>query len=111
MLGTLEKGKSGTGAKGRALDGLTKINKFQGAEQISCGRFFCLGIDEQKRIFSWGDNSFGQLGGSDKFTQKEPAQIKNLANIPILKVVSPLNLIEYNIIAHLLRSIPDFSIY
>ena len=42
----------------------TKVKFFNGKEvkQISCGAFFSIASSEDKKMYSWGDNNFGQLG-------------------------------------------------
>ncbi len=52
---------------------------------VACGGTFVLGLNSSGAVYAWGDNSFGQLGGSANLgtptPNPTPAQISGLANI------------------------------
>jgi alpha-tubulin suppressor-like RCC1 family protein len=43
---------------------------------ISCGRYHSLALTENGRVYSWGDNRFGQLGFSNIIASNKPKYIK-----------------------------------
>mmetsp|Transcript_8694 Transcript_8694/g.8704 ORF Transcript_8694/g.8704 Transcript_8694/m.8704 type:complete len:417 (+) Transcript_8694:19-1269(+) len=61
--------------------------KVQGLEgkkivKLACGRNFCIVLDNEGKLYSWGNNEYGQLGLSqtDRF-RATPQQIKVLSNV------------------------------
>ncbi|KAL4239292.1 putative E3 ubiquitin-protein ligase herc4 [Mactra antiquata] len=55
--------------------------------QVSCGRYHCLLLTDDGKLYTWGDNKFGQLGlgNTQKFNQ--PQLINSLNGIPVAQVV------------------------
>ena len=49
--------------------------------QVACGRSHTLAFDEEGRVYSFGQNKFGELGqGHDKVVSK-PTMIENLISV------------------------------
>ena len=86
VLGSSLKGKSGTGEIRKSYSSPTKLQSLKNIEQISCGRNFCLALNDSNQVFSWGDNTFGQLGGSEKYKLISPEKIKILKDKKVVKV-------------------------
>lgn len=92
VLGSKDKGKSGLGGRTRGDVIVPEvISDLPPIEQVSCGRHFCIALAENQSVYSWGHNSSGQLGGSEKFIESKPIKIKSLTNKNIVKVSSGEN--------------------
>lgn len=48
---------------------------------IACGTNHVLALSSSKTLYSWGDNTFGQLGHGDTLNRIEPEQIKEIHNV------------------------------
>ncbi|XP_051008249.1 probable E3 ubiquitin-protein ligase HERC6 [Acomys russatus] len=57
--------------------------------QVSCGHYHSLALSEDGQVFSWGNNSQGQLGLGLKFcSQASPQRVKSLEGIPLAQVAA-----------------------
>lgn len=57
--------------------------------QVSCGHYHSLALSEDSQVFSWGNNSQGQLGLGKKFcSQASPQKVKSLEGIPLAQVAA-----------------------
>lgn len=56
--------------------------------QLSCSRNHCLAVSSTRRVFSWGDNSYGQLGHGDLRNRLTPTHIHNLEHVGICEAVA-----------------------
>jgi hypothetical protein len=66
-----------------------KLSKFENYKviSISCGAWHSLALNENKQVFSWGDNDCGQLGiGEESGYQDEPKLIERTNNLCIDKI-------------------------
>ncbi|XP_069599640.1 probable E3 ubiquitin-protein ligase HERC3 isoform X2 [Ranitomeya imitator] len=67
------------------------IKKFnqQKILQVSCGNQHCLAISDDGQLFSWGQNTHGQLGlGQGIAQQSSPQRVKSLEGIPLAQVTA-----------------------
>jgi alpha-tubulin suppressor-like RCC1 family protein len=53
---------------------------------VACGIDFTLALDDAGRIYSWGNNTFGQLGIPSLKSVNSPKQIEYLANEEIVDI-------------------------
>ena len=91
-MGSREKGKTGLGGLTRGdVSTPERIEGIPPVEQVSCGRHFCLALTENNSLYSWGINSQGQLGGSEKYLESKPFKLKTLKNKQIVKISSGEN--------------------
>jgi alpha-tubulin suppressor-like RCC1 family protein len=58
-----------------------KITSFSNARAIAAGTYHTLVLLENGDVYSFGDNSYGQLGLDDKFSQYLPEKITALQNV------------------------------
>ncbi|XP_015440518.1 PREDICTED: RCC1 and BTB domain-containing protein 1-like [Dufourea novaeangliae] len=68
----------------------TKINSTLSDKKficISCGDSFCIAVTDSGEVYSWGDNSEGQLGIGNFKNQANPCKVSTLTGIIIEKVV------------------------
>ena len=91
VLGSNKNGKSGTNQTRKNIETPTLIEELSEVEQISCGRDFCLSLDSNNQVSSWGINNFGQLGGYEHFSSNKPHTIRYLLDKKIVKVRSKLS--------------------
>lgn len=91
VLGSGRNGKNGTGKTRKNLETPQEVDKLAQVEQVSCGREFCLALDAQSRVSSWGVNNFGQLGGYEHYSSSEPHPVRYLSNKGIVKVLQKRN--------------------
>ncbi|MEE6507957.1 hypothetical protein FKM82_017786 [Ascaphus truei] len=57
--------------------------------QISCGHFHSIALSEDGSVYSWGQNSTGQLGlGKQIPNQASPQLVKSLKGIPLAQVTA-----------------------
>lgn len=55
--------------------------------QIACGGHHNLALLQDGRVFSWGQNTFGQLGhGTTEYSKPHPQQIAVLDGLPIMSI-------------------------
>jgi RCC1 and BTB domain-containing protein len=54
--------------------------------QIECGTWYTVGITKNGEVFSWGDNTDGQLGHGDKKERSVPTKVTALDGIVIIKI-------------------------
>jgi hypothetical protein len=65
------------------------LSKFENYKviSISCGAWHSLALNENKQVFSWGDNDCGQLGtGEESGCQDQPKLIERTNNLSIHKI-------------------------
>jgi hypothetical protein len=48
---------------------------------IACGTNHVLALSSDRKVFSWGDNTFGQLGHGDTLNRIEPAQVLDVSDV------------------------------
>uniref|UniRef100_A0A8C5MLC3 HECT and RLD domain containing E3 ubiquitin protein ligase 3 n=1 Tax=Leptobrachium leishanense TaxID=445787 RepID=A0A8C5MLC3_9ANUR len=61
----------------------------QTIQQVSCGNQHCLALGDDGQLYSWGQNSHGQLGLGNGFgSQCSPQRVKSLEGIPLAQVVA-----------------------
>ncbi|XP_023409029.1 probable E3 ubiquitin-protein ligase HERC6 isoform X5 [Loxodonta africana] len=71
-----------TPMKVKALAGIKII-------QVSCGHYHSLALSQDGQVFSWGNNSHGQLGlGKEFLSQESPQRVKSLEGIPLAQVAA-----------------------
>ncbi|XP_070804586.1 probable E3 ubiquitin-protein ligase HERC6 [Pituophis catenifer annectens] len=57
--------------------------------QVACGHYHSIALTKDGRLFSWGQNSHGQLGlGKEVSSQATPCNISSLAGIPLAQVAA-----------------------
>ncbi|KAG8454246.1 hypothetical protein GDO86_000766 [Hymenochirus boettgeri] len=57
--------------------------------QVSCGNFHTISLSEDGRVFSWGQNTNGQLGlGTQIPDQASPQFVKSLKGMPLVQVTA-----------------------
>lgn len=78
-LGSTERGVSGTGRSNGELTEPTQVSLVN-IRSLSLGASFCLSLDEQGRVFAWGLNNYGQLGGGSAFIEAEPVRVSFAAD-------------------------------
>jgi alpha-tubulin suppressor-like RCC1 family protein len=54
--------------------------------QIECGVWFTVGLTKKGEVFSWGQNSCGQLGHGDQEARNIPTKIAALDGIVITNI-------------------------
>ena len=55
--------------------------------QISCGRYHTAALTKKGEVFTWGLNSYGQLGYGDMTTlRKIPMKVKSLNGLIIIQI-------------------------
>lgn len=88
VLGSFEKGINGTGRKREAIEVPEKIKEFKNKKitSLSGGNNFCLALDDQGKVYSWGLNNYGQLGEGDSYVEDRPVKIEALENSKIIKI-------------------------
>ncbi|WP_240416785.1 fibronectin type III domain-containing protein [Paenibacillus periandrae] len=65
----------GDGATGQPLPKLINI------KQVAAGRYHTLALKDDGTVWSWGSNSYGQLGDGTKLYKLTPVQVTNLTNV------------------------------
>lgn len=48
---------------------------------VAAGGRHSLALDDQGRVYAWGDNSQGQLGDGTRITRRTPGQVPNIVNV------------------------------
>ncbi|KAG8134391.1 hypothetical protein E2320_007524 [Naja naja] len=67
------------------IDALSMYNVIQ----VACGHYHSIALTKDGRVFSWGQNSHGQLGlGKELPSQATPCNISSLAGIPLAQVAA-----------------------
>ncbi|GCB72637.1 hypothetical protein scyTo_0006396 [Scyliorhinus torazame] len=57
--------------------------------QVTCGRYHSLALSKDGAIYSWGQNTYGQLGlGEGIYSQLQPNRVKSLTGIPIAQIAA-----------------------
>ncbi|XP_048467381.1 probable E3 ubiquitin-protein ligase HERC3 [Rhincodon typus] len=57
--------------------------------QVTCGRFHSLALSKDGAVYSWGQNTYGQLGlGKDVYSQIRPQHIISLTGIPVAQIAA-----------------------
>ncbi len=64
-----------------------KINSINNMTFIASGSNSDYGIDNKRRVFSWGNNSYGQLGINTIIQNSVPAKVKALSNVRSISTV------------------------
>ncbi|XP_015200081.2 probable E3 ubiquitin-protein ligase HERC6 isoform X1 [Lepisosteus oculatus] len=84
-------GQLGTGAfksgvlKPRIIQSLGQIQIFQ----VACGNHHTLALSRGGAVFSWGQNSLGQLGlGKGTPSQPVPTQVLSLSGVPVSQIAA-----------------------
>ena len=54
--------------------------------QIVCGRCYTVALTKSGEVYTWGENSKGQLGHGDKESRDTPTKIECLVGVVITKV-------------------------
>ncbi|XP_072563291.1 probable E3 ubiquitin-protein ligase HERC6 [Paramormyrops kingsleyae] len=55
--------------------------------QVACGKYHSLALTKEGEMFSWGRNSYGQLGlGKAISTQAVPSRVLSLVGVPVIQV-------------------------
>lgn len=88
VVGSTEKGVNGNGRKRENISSFEEI-KIEGEPElvdIRGGNSFCIALDKQGRLYSWGYNNYGQLGNEDQLIQYQPKQVHSLLHTKIKKV-------------------------
>ncbi|XP_034296362.1 probable E3 ubiquitin-protein ligase HERC6 isoform X2 [Pantherophis guttatus] len=69
----------------KKIDSLSMYNVIQ----VACGHYHSIALTKDGRLFSWGQNSHGQLGlGKEVSSQATPCNISSLAGIPLAQVAA-----------------------
>ena len=74
-------GNLGDGTQVTRTTPVAAIGLAVGMRQVSAGDFFSLAVDRDGRVWSWGDNSFGQLGDGTTTTRWIAAQVPGLTGV------------------------------
>ncbi|XP_039591074.1 probable E3 ubiquitin-protein ligase HERC4 isoform X2 [Polypterus senegalus] len=57
--------------------------------QVACGYYHSLALSKDSKIFSWGQNKYGQLGlGMESKSQSSPQHIRSLLGIPFGQIAA-----------------------
>ena len=88
--GKKESGRLGHGTSWNSEPGLpNKIDTsdYTGVKfiDVACGALHCLALDTQGRVWSWGDNNWGQLG-TDQTINRLPMPVELPVHVPITAV-------------------------
>ncbi|XP_026580225.1 probable E3 ubiquitin-protein ligase HERC6 [Pseudonaja textilis] len=84
-FGQLGTGKLKDSSTPKKIDALSKYNVIQ----VACGHYHSIVLTKDGRVFSWGQNSHGQLGlGKELPSQATPCNISSLAGIPLAQVAA-----------------------
>ncbi|XP_067413265.1 probable E3 ubiquitin-protein ligase HERC6 [Emydura macquarii macquarii] len=69
----------------KKIDGLSALRIIQ----VTCGHYHSMALAQDGRVFSWGQNSHGQLGLGKKFpSQASPQHVTSLNGIPLAQVAA-----------------------
>uniref|UniRef100_A0A8D0L737 Uncharacterized protein n=1 Tax=Sphenodon punctatus TaxID=8508 RepID=A0A8D0L737_SPHPU len=67
------------------IDGISTLRVIQ----VTCGHYHSLALAQDGRVFSWGQNSHGQLGIGKEFSSvAAPQCIASLDGIPVAQVAT-----------------------
>ncbi|XP_078386325.1 putative E3 ubiquitin-protein ligase HERC6 [Cetorhinus maximus] len=57
--------------------------------QVTCGRYHSLALSKDGAIYSWGQNSYGQLGlGEGVYSQLQPNRVISMTGIPVAQIAA-----------------------
>ncbi|XP_038648646.1 probable E3 ubiquitin-protein ligase HERC6 isoform X2 [Scyliorhinus canicula] len=57
--------------------------------QVTCGRYHSLALCKDGAIYSWGQNTYGQLGlGEGFYSQLQPNRVTSLTGIPVAQIAA-----------------------
>ncbi|XP_050801438.1 E3 ISG15--protein ligase HERC5-like [Gopherus flavomarginatus] len=69
----------------KKIDGLSALRIIQ----VTCGHFHSVALAQDGRVFSWGQNTHGQLGlGQEIPSQHSPQHVTSLSGIPVAQVAA-----------------------
>uniref|UniRef100_A0A674ITR5 RCC1-like domain-containing protein n=1 Tax=Terrapene triunguis TaxID=2587831 RepID=A0A674ITR5_9SAUR len=69
----------------KKIDGLSALRIIQ----VTCGHFHSVALAQDGRVFSWGQNTHGQLGlGQEIPSQPSPQHVTSLSGIPVAQVAA-----------------------
>uniref|UniRef100_A0A8C3S695 HECT and RLD domain containing E3 ubiquitin protein ligase family member 6 n=1 Tax=Chelydra serpentina TaxID=8475 RepID=A0A8C3S695_CHESE len=69
----------------RKIDGLSALRIIQ----VTCGHYHSVALAQDGRVFSWGQNTHGQLGlGKESTSQPSPQHVTSLSGIPLAQVAA-----------------------
>ncbi|XP_043726684.1 probable E3 ubiquitin-protein ligase HERC6 isoform X1 [Cervus elaphus] len=89
--GAASEGQLGIGELKEATFIPKKIKTLAGIKiiQVACGHYHSLALSKDGQVFSWGQNSHGQLGLGKKLpSQASPQRVKSLEGIPLAQVAA-----------------------
>ncbi|XP_072439985.1 probable E3 ubiquitin-protein ligase HERC4 [Chiloscyllium punctatum] len=57
--------------------------------QVTCGRYHSLALSKGGAVYSWGQNTYGQLGlGEEVYSQLQPRHVISLTGIPVAQIAA-----------------------
>ncbi|XP_029453765.1 probable E3 ubiquitin-protein ligase HERC6 [Rhinatrema bivittatum] len=69
----------------KRIDGIFKVKVIQ----VTCGHYHSIALLKDGRVFSWGQNNYGQLGLGKGFgSQVSPQRVMSLEGIPLAQVAA-----------------------
>ncbi|KAM7167524.1 putative E3 ubiquitin-protein ligase HERC6 isoform 2-T2 [Macrochelys suwanniensis] len=69
----------------KKIDGLSALRIIQ----VTCGHYHSVALAQDGRVFSWGQNTHGQLGlGKESTSQPSPQHVTSLSGIPLAQVAA-----------------------
>ena len=74
------RGGLGLGDQTARVSSPTQVGTLSDWSEVSCGYYHMLSIKYDGTLWSWGNNSYGQLGLSDQTDRSSPVQIGLLSN-------------------------------
>ena len=73
-------GGLGLGDQTARISSPTQVGTLSDWSEVSCGYYHMLSIKYDGTLWSWGNNSYGQLGLSDQINRSSPVQVGLLSN-------------------------------
>ncbi|XP_051896977.1 probable E3 ubiquitin-protein ligase HERC4 [Pristis pectinata] len=83
-------GQLGRGEYPTAVSQPRKVNHLEvPTVQIRCGHYHSLALSRDGTVYSWGQNTYGQLGnGKDLEKQQHPQRVRSLTGIPVAQIAA-----------------------